>query len=203
MRIILIGANGIIGRAIDHAMSESHDLIRVGRTSGDLHADIAKPENLRVLFENAAPYDAVICAAGEAAFGSLTGLSDKDFQLGLNSKLMGQVNLVRLGLSSMSDGGSFTLTSGVLAHHPIPESASISIVNAGVEAFAKAAALGLPRGIRINVVSPPWVSETLKALGRNPASGLPASVVAKAYVASVEGRMTGEVLDAQAYAGNA
>jgi len=200
MRIVVIGAGGTIGRAVAQALSARHELVRVGRTSGDFQADIARPDALRALFEAVAPFDAVVCAAGQAAFGALTELSDEDFQLGLTSKLMGQVNLVRLGLSAISDGGSFTLTSGVLSQHPVPGSAAISPVNAGVEAFARAAALELPRGIRVNVVSPPWVSETLEAMGRDPASGLPAAQVANAYVASVEGEMTGEVLDARVYA---
>jgi NAD(P)-dependent dehydrogenase (short-subunit alcohol dehydrogenase family) len=199
MKIILIGATGTIGQAVAQSLSPRHELVRVGRTSGDLQADIAEPESLRTLFEAAAPYDAVVCAAGQAAFGSLAELSDEDFRLGLTSKLMGQVNLVRLGLPSISDGGSFTLTSGVLSQHPIPGSASISLVNAGVEAFARAAALELSRDIRVNVVSPPWVSETLEAMGRDPSPGLSASIVANAYVASVEGKMTGQVLDARDY----
>ncbi len=108
---------------------------------------------------------------------------------------MGQVNLVRLGLSSIGEGGSFTLTSGVLAHHPSPGSAAISLVNAAVEAFAGAAAIEMPRHARINVVSPPWVSETLRAMGRDPSGGLPVAVVAQAYVRSLEGTATGEVLE--------
>lgn len=200
MKIVLIGATGTIGQAVAKTLSQRHELVCVSRGGGDLQADIASPDSLRKLFEEVTPYNSVVCAAGETAFGALSSLSDEDFQLGLGGKLMGQVNLVRLGLSSISDGGSFTLTSGVLSQHPSPGSASISLVNAAVEGFARAAALELSRGVRINVVSPPWVCETLKALGRDPSSGLPASVVAKAYVASVEGRMTGAVLDAKDYA---
>lgn len=199
MRIVLIGATGTIGKAIDQALSQRHEIVRAGRTSGDFQTEIAQPASLRTLFDKVAPYDAVICVAGQVAFGSLQDLSDADFQLGLDSKLMGQVNIVRLALSSMSDRGSFTLTGGVLGRHPSPDSCSISMVNAGVEAFARAAALRMPREIRINAVSPPWVSETLEALGRDPSPGLPASIVAKAYVASVEGAATGRVIDPRDY----
>ena len=115
MRIILIGATGTIGQAVDRALSERHDLVRVGRTSGDHHADIADADALRAVFEAAAPFDAVVCAAGQAAFGALPDLQDDDFDLSLKSKLMGQVNLVRYGLPHIADGGSFTLTSGVLS----------------------------------------------------------------------------------------
>ena len=103
--------------------------------------------------------------------------------------------LVRIGRQFIADGGSFTLTSGVLSQEPIKGSASISMVNAGLEGFVRAASLELPRGIRVNVVSPPWVTETLIARKMDPSHGMPAAVVAKAYLSSVEGTMTGRTLD--------
>ena len=110
---------------------------------------------------------------------------------------MGQVNLVLLGLRHMQDQGSFTLTSGVLAQEPMPGSAAISLVNAGLEGFVRAAALEMPRGIRINVVSPPWIKETLQAMGWDASGGMPADRVAAAYVESLESRRSGEVIDAR------
>ena len=112
---------------------------------------------------------------------------------------MSQVNLVRVGLRYINEGGSFTLTSGVLAREPMPGSAAISLVNSGLEGFALAAALEKPRGVRVNVVSPPWVTETLKALGMDPSHGIPAAEVAKAYVHSVEGKTNGEIIDARRF----
>jgi NAD(P)-dependent dehydrogenase (short-subunit alcohol dehydrogenase family) len=138
--------------------------------------------------------DAIVTAAGEAAFKPLAELTDADFALSVNSKLMGQVNVVRLGLQSLSDNGSVTLTAGSLAREPAPGSAAISLVNAGLEGFTRAAALEAPRGIRVNVVSPPWLTETLQAMGRPTTGSLPVTVVARSYVDSVEGRMTGQVL---------
>lgn len=198
MNILVIGATGTIGRAIVQALAGSHDVVRVSRTGGDRQADIADPASLRTLFESTAPFDAVVCAAAQAVFGSLTDLSDEDFDRSLSGKLMGQVNVVRQGLAYIADGGSFTLTSGMFSRYPIPGSAPISLVNAGVEAFARAAALELPRDVRVNAVSPPRVLETLES--RDPSPGLRASTVARAYVASVEGDMSGEVLDARDYA---
>ena len=137
----------------------------------------------------------MVCAAGQARFAPLVELSDDDFQFSLANKLMGQVNLVRFGFDAVRDGGSFTLTSGVLARAPMPGSAAISLVNAGLEGFARAAALEAPRGVRVNVVSPPWVTETLQALGMDPGLGQPAATVAQRYVQSVEGSQTGAVLE--------
>ena len=108
---------------------------------------------------------------------------------------MGQVNLVRFGLGHVADGGSFTLTAGYLARSPMPGATAISLVNAGLEGFVRGAALDLPRRIRVNVVSPPWVTETLEALHRDPSDGLPAAVVARSYVQSVTGTQTGAVIE--------
>jgi NAD(P)-dependent dehydrogenase (short-subunit alcohol dehydrogenase family) len=202
MKIILIGASGTIGAAIDDALSAAHDLVRVGRSSGDVQADLSDPDSIRALYEDVDAFDAVVCAAGNAAFNPLPDLSDDDFDLSVSSKLMGQVNLVRYGLPHVSTDAnpSFTLVSGVLSTNPIPGSAAISMVNSGVEGFARAAALEAPDDVRVNVVSPPWVSETLEAMGQDPSDGLPAATVAKAFVASVEGEMSGEIIDAQDYA---
>jgi NAD(P)-dependent dehydrogenase (short-subunit alcohol dehydrogenase family) len=200
MRIVVIGGTGTIGRAVVAALSGRHEVVRVGHRSGDLQVDLTAKESIERLFAAAGPFDALISAAGSARFKPLDALTDEDFQASLANKLMGQVNLVRTGLRHVRDGGSFTLTSGVLAQHPMPGSAAISLVNSGLEGFVRAAALEAPRGIRVNVVSPPWVSETLEAMGQDGASGLPAAAVANAYVESVEGARTGEILDARAFA---
>ena len=151
------------------------------------------------LFESIGGFDALASTAGLAAFGSLDTLTDENFQLSVSNKLMGQVNLVRLGLRHIRDHGSFTLTTGVLAREPMPGSTAISLVNAGLEGFVRAAALEMKRGIRVNAVSPPWVSETLAAMGRDTSAGMSAEKVASAYLESVEGRANGEIIDARAF----
>ena len=195
MRVLVVGATGTIGSAIVQALTPKHEVIGVSHRQGAVRVDLADPTSIAQMYRAVGRVDAVISAAGEARFAPLAQLTDEDFALSLRSKLMGQVNLVRLGLTSVADGGSFTLTAGSLARHPSPGSGAISIVNAGVEAFAGAASLELPRRLRINTVSPPWVTETLRALGMDPSGGLPAAKVARAYVASVEGTLTGQVLE--------
>jgi NAD(P)-dependent dehydrogenase (short-subunit alcohol dehydrogenase family) len=200
MRVVVVGATGTIGSAIVAALSARHEVVAVGNKSGAICMDLASTESIERMFNAVGTFDALVCAAGRAAFGNLDQLKDADFQLGLANKLMGQVNLVRIGRKQMRDNGSFTLTSGVLSREPMKGSASISMVNAGLEGFAHAAALELPRGIRINVVSPPWVTETLVARKMDPLIGLPAATVAKAYQSSVEGAMTGQTIDPRAFA---
>ncbi|OKH37872.1 short chain dehydrogenase [[Phormidium ambiguum] IAM M-71] len=199
MKIVVIGATGIIGKAVVQALSPRHSIIQVGRSGGEYQVDLASKNSIQNLFEAIAPFDAVVSAAGEARFNPLESLSDEDFQFSLSNKLMGQVNLVRVGLPYINDNGSFTLTSGVLTTEPMLGSAAISLVNAGLEGFMRAAALEAPRGIRVNVVSPPWVTETLATMGKDVSRGMPAARVAAAYLEAVESQRTGEVLDARLF----
>ena len=194
MRIILIGGTGTIGSAVYQLLSESHEVVRATRSGEDLQVDMASPDAIRAMFETAGSFDALICAAGQARFAPLAELEEDDFQFTLGNKLMGQVNLVRFGSEFINENGSFTLTSGILAQKPMPGSAAVSLVNAGLEGFVRAAALELPRMIRINVVSPPWVRETLVKMGRDPEPGMPAARVARAYRESLEGNASGKVI---------
>jgi NAD(P)-dependent dehydrogenase (short-subunit alcohol dehydrogenase family) len=194
MRIMVIGATGTIGKAIVELLSPDHEIVSVAARSGDHRVDIASKASIENLFRKSGPVDAVMCAAGQARFGSLKELSDEDFMLGLTNKLMGQVNLVRVGWEYVAPEGSFTLTSGLLGQYPMPGSAAISMVNAGLEGFVRAAALEMQRGQRVNVVSPGWVAETLQAMGRKSEGALPAREVARAYKESLEGRQSGVVL---------
>ena len=197
MDILVVGGTGTIGQAVVEALNDTHHVVAAGHTSGDVQVDLADPASIESLYETVGPVDAVVSCAGEAVFGALGELSDDDFKTSLSNKLMGQVNLVRKGLDRIRDGGVVTLTSGVLSQEPMEGSAAISLVNAGLEGFVRAAALEMPRGLRVNVVSPPWVSETLEAMGEDPSGGLPAAQVAQAYRASLEGQQNGAVIDAR------
>ncbi|MBS0155972.1 MAG: short chain dehydrogenase [Nitrospira sp.] len=195
MRVIVVGGTGTIGAAVVAALSARHEVVVAGRKTGSVHVDLASPDSIRAMFQSVGKFDAVVSAAGQAKFGTLDELMDTDYLFSFSNKLMGQANLARIGRQFITDGGSFTLTSGVLSHEPIKGSASISMVNAGLEGFVRAAALELPRGIGVNVISPPWVAETLIAREMDPLHGMPAVHVAQAYLASVEGTMTGQTID--------
>jgi NAD(P)-dependent dehydrogenase (short-subunit alcohol dehydrogenase family) len=195
MRILVVGATGTIGRRVVEALRDGNDIVPVSHGHTPITVDLGNPASISAMYRAVGQVDAVVSAAGKAKFAPLEALTDDDFAFTLGNKLMGQVNLVRFGLGHISDGGSFTLTAGFLARTPMPGATAISLANAGLEGFVRGAALDLPRGIRVNVVSPPWVTETLEALHRDPSSGLPAAVVARAYVRSVTGSETGLVLE--------
>jgi len=200
MKVVVIGATGTIGKAVaDALVKRGHDVIRASRKS-EVRVDIENSATVRALFNLVKDVDAVVTCAGSGGWGPLAKLADEDFAFSLRSKLMGQVNVVRIAKDYVKDGGSVTVTSGVLASKPMTGSAAISLVNAGLEGFVRAAALDMPRGVRVNVVSPPWVKETLRERKMDDSHGMAAEDVAKAYVAAVEGQSNGEVLEAARFA---
>jgi len=168
---------------------------------GEVKVALEEAASIRAVFEKIRNIDAVVCCAGAAVFKPFADLSDADYEVGLRSKLMGQVSLARIAKDYLNDGGSITLTTGVLAREPAPGSAAVSLVNAALEGFVHAAALEMPRRLRINAVSPPWVKETLVKLGMDPSAGLPSAEVATAYAAALEGAQQGEVIDPRRRAG--
>ena len=195
MRIILVGAAGTLGSAVDKALNIRHEIVRVGRRRGDFQVDIADPASIEQLFSKVGEFDALVSTTGDVHFGPLAEFDQDKFQVGLRGKLMGQVNLVAFGLKHIRDGGSFTLTTGQINEDPIGVGASGAMVNGGLEAFARSAAIELTRGLRINVVSPTVTEESWSAFGpffpgQKP---VPASEAALGYVKSVEGRQTGKV----------
>jgi NAD(P)-dependent dehydrogenase (short-subunit alcohol dehydrogenase family) len=197
MKIVVVGATGTIGKAIVEALAGRHEVVKVGKRGGDRQVDITDSESIRRLFEQIGRFDALVCAAGKVHFGELSAMTEKEMAVGLRDKLMGQVNLVLIGQDHVNDQGSFTLTSGLLSHDPIRYGASASLVNGAIDAFVRAAAIELPRGVRINVVSPGLLTESLGAYGDyfRGHETVPASRVANAYVKSVEGRLTCRVID--------
>jgi NAD(P)-dependent dehydrogenase (short-subunit alcohol dehydrogenase family) len=126
--------------------------------------------------------DAIISAAGNASFGPLYEMSDEQIELGLKSKLMGQVNLVRKGLNKLNPGGIIILTGGIFAHKPWPQTSNIAMVNAGLEGFVRAAALELQDGKRVAIIHPPLVRETAKAMGMETEPWPSAAKVAETYM---------------------
>ncbi len=163
MKIIVIGASGTIGRAVSEELSQRHEVIRVGRTRGDYQVDITSQESVEALFAQTGEVDAIVSTTGNLHFGPLSTMTDSQFNLGLQDKLLGQIRLALVGQHFLRDGGSITLVSGIVAQEPIAQGVNATTVNAGLEGFVRAAACELPRGIRINLISPTVLSESLAA----------------------------------------
>ncbi|MGY3863252.1 short chain dehydrogenase [Aeromonas lacus] len=195
MKIVIVGASGTIGSAVSELLARDHQVIRVGHSQGDATVDMRDPVSIKALFAKLGQFDALVVASGSAAFNALTEMTDEEWQVGLQSKLMGQINLTRAAIPHLSDNGSITLISGILSEEPINWGASVTTINGAIEHFVKAAACELPRGLRINVVSPTVLAESMDKYadffpGFVP---VPAAKVAQAYKKSVLGIQTGQV----------
>lgn len=195
MRVIVIGARGAVGNCAVEALSGRHEVISVGRSSGDIQADIEDVDSIRAMYREAGKVDAVVSAVGHGHFGAVHEMTSEQFMKGINHKLLPQVNLVLEGFDFVNDGGSFTLTSGVLNRDPIPGGACAAAANGALDGFVLGAAVDMPRGIRINVVSP----EVLEVSRQKYEGFFPGHVhvsneaVGLAYSKAVEGCLSGQV----------
>jgi NAD(P)-dependent dehydrogenase (short-subunit alcohol dehydrogenase family) len=200
LRILLVGASGTLGRAVAAELGQRHEVIAAGRNSGSLKIDLTDVDSIRHGLEQAGELDAVICAAGKVNFAPLADFKAAPYgeslhTLGIADKLLGQVNLALAARDHLRDGGSITLTTGILTEQPIVQGSSATLVNGAVEGFVRAAAIELPRGLRINVVSPNVLVEAMSSYapyfrGFEPVS---AARAALAFSRSVEGAQTGQV----------
>ena len=200
LRILLVGASGTLGRAVAAELGARHEIIRAGRSGPDVKLDFTDPNGLVKALKEVGSLDAVISTAGHVKFAPLEAfeadsLADSGYGIGLADKLMGQVNLALAARTHLREGGSITLTTGILADEPIVAGSSASMVNGALEAFVRAAAIELPRGLRINAVSPNVLTESMGAYGPffRGFEPVPAARAALAFSRSVEGKQTGQV----------
>ena len=196
MKILIIGGRGTIGKNVSAHLAKKHEVVVAGRTSGDVQVDIADSGSIQAMFTEVGKVDAIVCIAGEAKWGTFAELTEEDYEIGLRSKLMGQVNLARIGQNYLNEKGSITLSTGILADYPVKLTASAAMVNGGVHSFVKAAALELMQTCRINVVSAGLVEESVERYdaffpGHNP---IPMRKVVNGYVKSIEGHDTGLII---------
>jgi NAD(P)-dependent dehydrogenase (short-subunit alcohol dehydrogenase family) len=194
MKILVVGASGVIGSAVVAELGKRHDIVAAGR-SASVRLDISDGASIKAAYEKIGRLDAVVVAAGSVKFAPLAQMHAADYEVGLMNKLMGQVNLVLIGRDYVREGGSFTLTSGILDSEFIRGGTSASMVNGGLNTFVMAAAIEMPRGQRINIVSPGVVAESQDDYESDfrGFETVPAARVARAFAKSVEGAQTGQV----------
>ena len=195
MKVLVIGATGSIGGVVAATLDvRGHEVVRASR-SGEQSVDVTAPASIRSLFERVSPVDAVVVAVGSVPFKPLTDLDRDDYLAAFTGKTLAQLDVVRVALDHVTDGGSITLTSGVLAREPIATGAAAAMANGALESFVITAAAEAPRGIRINAVSPDVLANSPGYFstfpGHRPVTD---DEVGQAYVRAVEGIVTGRVL---------
>ncbi len=196
MKILIIGGNGTIGNKVTSHFADKNEIITGGRTTGEVTVDIANSDSIKSMFDKTGILDAILCIAVEAKWADFNELTEEDYYIGLKSKLMGQVNVVRIGKNYLNQNGSITLSTGILADDPVVGTASAAMVNGGIHSFVQAVALELENGIRVNVVSLGMVEDAYEKYkdyfpGHNP---IPMNKVVNAYARSVLGKTNGEVV---------
>jgi len=195
MKVIVIGARGAVGKCAVDELSARHEVIKVGRSSGDIKVDLEDVDSIRAMYREAGKVDAVVSAIGHGHFGKVHEMTAEQFMKGIDHKVLPQVNLVLEGFNFINDGGSFTITSGVLNRDPIPGGSGAAAANGALDGFVIGAAVDMPRGIRINAVSP----EVLE-VSRQKYDGffhghvhVSNEAVGLAYSKAVEGCLSGQV----------
>jgi len=196
MKILIIGGDGTIGKKVSSHLNEKHEVLVAGRNSAEYTVDITKTDSIRSLLESIPSLDSIICIAGEAKWDDFKDLSEEDYYIGIKSKLMGQVNLVRIAQDFLKSKGSITLSTGILADDPVVKTTSAAMVNGALHSFVKAVALEIENELRINVVSSGMVQDAYEKYkdffpGHNP---IPMTKVVNAYVRSVEGKGSGQII---------
>ena len=196
MKILIIGGNGTIGKKVADHLRTDHEVITAGRANGDVRVDISQSDSIKSMFEKVKMVDAILCIAGEAKWADFNDLSEEDFYIGLRSKLMGQVNVVRIGRSYLQPSGSITLSTGILADDPVVKTTSAAMVNGGIHSFVQAVSLEIENGTRVNAVSLGVVEDAYEKYrdyfpGHNP---VPTNKVINAYIRSIFGKGNGEII---------
>jgi NAD(P)-dependent dehydrogenase (short-subunit alcohol dehydrogenase family) len=196
MRILVVGAEGTIGKAAISDLAKRHEIISAGRSSGKIKVDVKDEASVLAMFKAAGKVDAVITTTGHTHFGPVAEMTPEQFRNGINDKLMGQINVALIGMHHVADGGSITMTSGVTNRDPIRKGANTAAVNGALDDFAFSAAIEMPRGLRINVVSPGLLEESAAKYdgffpGHEPVSSARVGI---AYTKAVESALNGQVI---------
>ena len=196
MKILVVGGNGTVGKAAVKALEKKHEIILAGRNSGTVRVDLENAESIKKMYQLVGKIDAVVSCAGAAKWAPFQEMNEEDFYVGIKSKLMGQVNLVRIGRDYVNEGGSFTLTTGILADDPVYGTTNAAMVNNAIHGFVIAVSQELTKGFRINAIAPGLVEDSAEKLGDLFPGHTPVKMekVGLGYVRSVEGKKTGEII---------
>jgi NAD(P)-dependent dehydrogenase (short-subunit alcohol dehydrogenase family) len=194
--VILIGSKGKMGQAALTGLKH-HKVITASRSAGcDHRVDITNEASIRSLYRAVGKFDAVVNTVGLCEYATFAEMTEQQWMTTVLSKMMGQINLVRIGLEYIADGGSFTLITGILNVKPIPLGIADATTSGAIDTFVKCVAFELPRGIRVNSINPTVLEEAWSVYGEMMPGfqPVPGAWVGKAFARSVDGFISGQVL---------
>ena len=201
MKVVIIGATGLIGKAVTALLTDKgHEIVQASRNTQP-SLNLADPASIEAFYKTLGEVDAVISAApqGGGGIGPLTGFSDEVIDSYAKSKLLGQVNLVRKGLSNIRPGGVFILTGGMTGFLPMPKISVSAMLNTALDKFVSRVAPELQDGRRIVIVHPPAVREFAVQHGMDGALYPNAATVATTYLLALEDTNTGQPVFVEGY----
>ncbi|MGV3522825.1 MAG: SDR family oxidoreductase [Candidatus Sericytochromatia bacterium] len=173
-QILITGGNSGIGQATAQLFVEAgaHVLI-TGRNAATLEATVAAiGDNVRGLQVDTTDLaaldqlaetvktemgqlDVLFVNAGVASFAPLEAVDEHFFDTQFNTNVKGAYFTLQKLVPLIKDGGAIVLNASVVPHLAFPGSSVYSATKAALRSFAKSVgAEVLPRGIRVNVVSP-------------------------------------------------
>ena len=163
-KIIVVGATGRLGRVVVNGLKD-YEVIRAGRSGPDLKIDALDFESVSDLFASVGTFDGLISCIGGTPFKTFEELTMEDFALGLSKKCFSQLNLAKAAIPFLSDNGSITLTSGIIGDEPILAGSCAAAANGALNMSVSTLAAEYAGRLRINVVSPSIIENSVEDYG--------------------------------------
>jgi dTDP-4-dehydrorhamnose reductase len=82
MRILVVGAEGTVGKAAISDLSKRHEIISAGRSSGQIRVDLMDESSVLEMFKSVGRIDAVITTTGHSHFGPVSETTPELFRKG-------------------------------------------------------------------------------------------------------------------------
>ncbi|EKZ9200752.1 SDR family oxidoreductase [Vibrio vulnificus] len=206
---VVLGGTSGIGAELAKQLESDHAIVHVASRQTGL--DISDEKSVYHYFETIGAFNHLIVTAGSyAPAGKVVDVEVTQAKYAFDTKFWGAVLAAKHGARYLKQGGSITLTSGMLSRKVVANTYVKAAINAAIEATTKVLAKELAP-IRVNAISPGLTkTEAYKgmnaddrdAMYQRTQSHLPvgkvgeASDIAMAYLFAIQNSyMTGTVID--------